>query len=167
MTRFSRSAPGKKLLHWKKACPGSKLGDIAPDGRGLGIYHSLSGKNRLEGISQVPGASLAPFLPQVLEKVIDSAPVGHPVPGEHESLGGNVRLQLRDQRWLFIPDGTNNVVWILDRASLGVVDYFGRLGKNAGQFYRLHNLAIDSRGNLYTTEVNVGQRLQKFDRIGG
>ena len=72
-----------------------------------------------------------------------------------------------DQRWLFIPDGTNNVVWILDRASLEVVDYFGRLGKNAGQFYRLHNLAIDSRGNLYTTEVNVGQRLQKFDRIGG
>ena len=72
-----------------------------------------------------------------------------------------------DQRWLFIPDGTNNVVWILDRVSLGVVDYFGRLGKNAGQFYRLHNLAIDSRGNLYTTEVNVGQRLQKFDRIGG
>ena len=71
-----------------------------------------------------------------------------------------------DQQWLFIPDGTNNVVWIVDRSSLEVVDYFGRLGKNAGQFYRLHNLAIDSRGNLYTTEVNVGQRLQKFDRIG-
>jgi DNA-binding beta-propeller fold protein YncE len=71
------------------------------------------------------------------------------------------------QRWLFIPDGTNNVVWIVERSTLEVVDYFGRLGKNAGQFYRLHNLAIDSRGNLYTTEVNVGQRLQKFDRIGG
>ena len=72
-----------------------------------------------------------------------------------------------DQRWLFIPDGTNNVVWILERETLEVQDYFGRLGKNAGQFYRLHNLAIDSRGNLYTTEVNVGQRLQKFDRVGG
>ena len=70
------------------------------------------------------------------------------------------------QRWLFVPDGTNNVVWILDRMSLTVVNHFGRLGKNAGQFYRLHNLAIDSRGNLYTTEVNVGQRLQKFDRVG-
>jgi DNA-binding beta-propeller fold protein YncE len=70
-----------------------------------------------------------------------------------------------DQRWLFVPDGTNNVVWILERASLEVVDSFGRLGKNAGQFYRLHNVAIDSTGNLYTTEVNVGQRLQKFDRI--
>ena len=72
-----------------------------------------------------------------------------------------------DQRWLFVPDGTNNVVWILDRMSLEVVDHFGRLGKNAGQFYILHNLAIDSRGNLYTTEVNVGQRFQKFDRVGG
>ena len=70
-----------------------------------------------------------------------------------------------EQRWLFVPDGTNNVVWVLDRLSLEVRDSFGRLGKNAGQFYRLHNLAIDSRGNLYTTEVNVGQRLQKFDRV--
>ena len=69
-----------------------------------------------------------------------------------------------DQRWLFIPDGTNNVVWILDRETLEVADRFGRMGKYAGQFYRLHNLAIDSRGNLYTTEVDVGQRLQKFER---
>ena len=71
------------------------------------------------------------------------------------------------QRWLFVPDGTNNVVWILDRESLEVQGRFGRLGKYAGQFYRLHNLAIDSRGNLYTTEVNVGQRIQKFDRMPG
>ena len=70
-----------------------------------------------------------------------------------------------EQRWLFVPDGTNNVVWILDRASLTVVDHFGRMGKYAGQFYRLHNLAVDSRGNLYTTEVNVGQRIQKFERL--
>ena len=83
------------------------------------------------------------------------------------SVSGVTLSQDDDQQWLFVPDGTNNVVWIVDRSSLEVVDYFGRLGKNAGQFYRLHNLAIDSRGNLYTTEVNVGQRLQKFDSIGG
>ena len=83
------------------------------------------------------------------------------------SVSGVTLSEDPDQRWLFIPDGTNNVVWILDRASLSVVDHVGRLGKNAGHFYRLHNLAIDSRGNLYTTEVNVGQRLQKFDRLGG
>ena len=83
------------------------------------------------------------------------------------SVSGVTLSQDGDQQWLFVPDGTNNVVWIVDRSSLEVVDYFGRLGKNAGQFYRLHNLAIDSRGNLYTTEVNVGERLQKFARIGG
>ena len=83
------------------------------------------------------------------------------------SVSGVTLSEDADQRWLFIPDGTNNVVWILERTTLEVVNYFGRLGKNAGQFYRLHNLAIDSRGNLYATEVNVGQRLQKFDRIGG
>lgn len=71
------------------------------------------------------------------------------------------------QRWLYVPDGTNNVIWILDRETLEVRDRFGRLGKYAGQFYRLHNLAIDSRGNLYTTEVNVGQRIQKFERMSG
>ncbi|MYD71425.1 MAG: hypothetical protein F4W89_11900 [Acidobacteria bacterium] len=71
------------------------------------------------------------------------------------------------QRWLFVPDGTNNVVWILERETLEVQGQFGRLGKYAGQFYRLHNLAIDSRGNLYTTEVNVGQRIQKFERMSG
>ena len=83
------------------------------------------------------------------------------------SVSGVTLSEDPEQRWLFIPDGTNNVVWILDRETLEVRDRFGRLGKMAGQFYRLHNLAIDSRGNLYTTEVNVGQRVQKFDRRGG
>ncbi len=69
------------------------------------------------------------------------------------------------QQWLFVPDGTNNVIWIVDRATLEVRYHVGRLGKRAGQFYRLHNVAVDSRGNLYTTEVNVGQRFQKFDRL--
>jgi DNA-binding beta-propeller fold protein YncE len=83
------------------------------------------------------------------------------------SVSGVVLSRDADQRWLFVADGTNNVVWILDRGSLTVVDHFGRLGKSAGQFYRLHNLDIDSRGNLYSTEVNAGQRIQKFARVGG
>ncbi len=70
-----------------------------------------------------------------------------------------------DQRWLYVPDGTNNVIWIVDRPTLEVRDHIGRMGKRAGHFYRLHNVAVDSRGNLYTTEVNVGQRFQKFERL--
>jgi hypothetical protein len=35
----------------------------------------------------------------------------------------------------------------------------------AGQFHVVHDIAVDSRGNLYTTEVNTGQRIQKFRRM--
>ena len=32
----------------------------------------------------------------------------------------------------------------------------------AGQFLVLHNIGIDSKGNLYTSEVGSGKRAQKF-----
>ena len=35
----------------------------------------------------------------------------------------------------------------------------------AGQFHVVHNIAVDRQGNVYTTEVNTGQRVQKFRRI--
>ena len=31
---------------------------------------------------------------------------------------------------------------------------FGRSGRSAGQFYWVHNLAVDSKSNIYTTEVD-------------
>lgn len=67
-----------------------------------------------------------------------------------------------EQRWLFVPDGTNYTVWILDRQTLEVRDRFGRQGRNAGHFQWVHNLAIDSQGNVYTTEVDTGKRIQRF-----
>ena len=39
---------------------------------------------------------------------------------------------------------------------------FGRPGRMAGEFKWVHNMAIDSKGNLYTTEVGTGRRVQKF-----
>jgi hypothetical protein len=68
----------------------------------------------------------------------------------------------REQRFLFVPDGCNNKVWILLRESLEVVGNFGRGGRQAGQFEWVHNLACDSRGDIHTTEVNTGKRIQKF-----
>ena len=43
-----------------------------------------------------------------------------------------------------------------------VVGAFGRNGRGAGEFHRLHNLAVDSRSNVFTTEVDTGKRPQKF-----
>jgi hypothetical protein len=30
----------------------------------------------------------------------------------------------------------------------------------------VHNLAVDSNGNIYTTEVDTGKRAQKFRYVG-
>ena len=66
------------------------------------------------------------------------------------------------QKHLFVPDGTNMYVWTLLRKSGEILDRFGRNGRNAGQFHWVHNVAVDSKGNLYTAEVDTGKRVQKF-----
>ena len=43
-----------------------------------------------------------------------------------------------------------------------VLGAFGRSGRQAGQFHWVHNLAVDSRGDVFTTEVGDGKRVQKF-----
>lgn len=66
------------------------------------------------------------------------------------------------QTYLYNPDGTNQVVWMFLRQELRILGTFGRGGRSAGQFHWLHNLAVDSRGNIYTAEVDTGKRAQKF-----
>ena len=70
------------------------------------------------------------------------------------------------QEFLFIPDGTNKKVWVLNRETLEVVYSWGRGGRAPGQFDWLHNLEFDSQGNIYTSEVQTGHRIQKFLRLG-
>ena len=53
-------------------------------------------------------------------------------------------------------------VWTLLRKTGEILDRFGRNGRNAGQFHWVHNLAVDSKGNIYTAEVDTGKRVQKF-----
>ena len=69
------------------------------------------------------------------------------------------------QAFLYMVDSVNNELRIIDRASHTVLGRVGRPGRWAGQFHAVHNIAIDSQGNLYTTEVNTGQRVQKFRRL--
>ena len=67
-----------------------------------------------------------------------------------------------DQTYIYIPDGTNHKVWILERDDLEIVGTFSRGGRFAGELGWVHNIAMDSRGNLYTTEVETGKRVQRF-----
>ncbi|MBI1873582.1 MAG: hypothetical protein HYS05_06810 [Acidobacteria bacterium] len=66
------------------------------------------------------------------------------------------------QRYLYVTDGINNRVYVLQRDTLEVLTSFGDGGRQPGQFYGVHSIAVDSKGNLYTTETWEGKRLQKF-----
>ena len=66
------------------------------------------------------------------------------------------------QKYLYVADGTNDKVWILDRDSGKTLGGFGRNGTYAGQFHWVNALAMDSKGNIYTGEVEENKRIQKF-----
>jgi len=66
------------------------------------------------------------------------------------------------QKYIYMSDGSNMKVHILDRSSLQTLTTFGDGGRGPGEFYAVHSIATDSKGNIYTTETYRGQRLQKF-----
>src|SRR5207344_1310614 len=66
------------------------------------------------------------------------------------------------QRFIYLADGTNEVVRVVLRDSLQEITNFGDGGRQPGQFYGVHSIATDSKGNIYTTETYEGKRLQKF-----
>jgi hypothetical protein len=66
------------------------------------------------------------------------------------------------QRFLYLADGANEHVYIMDRNSLEILSQFGTGGRQPGQFRGVHSIATDSKGNIYTTETYTGKRLQRF-----
>ena len=67
-----------------------------------------------------------------------------------------------EQRFIYMADGMNDRVRIILRENMQEITSFGDGGRQAGQFYGVHSVATDSKGNLYTTETWEGKRLQKF-----
>ena len=67
-----------------------------------------------------------------------------------------------EQRFMYVADGKNMRIYVMDRASLEILTRFGDGGRQPGQFFAVHSIATDSRGNLFTTETYEGKRLQKF-----
>jgi hypothetical protein len=63
-------------------------------------------------------------------------------------------------------DGTNEKVRIVLRETLQEIYNFGDGGRQPGQFFGVHSIATDSKGNVYTTETYEGKRVQKFVNKG-
>ncbi len=70
------------------------------------------------------------------------------------------------QTYLFLADGRNMKIRVLRRDTLEELTSFGDGGRQPGQFYAVHSIATDSKGNLYTTETYEGKRVQKFTYKG-
>jgi DNA-binding beta-propeller fold protein YncE len=66
------------------------------------------------------------------------------------------------QKYLYLADGENDKVHVILRDSLELLTSFGEGGRQPGEFYGVHSIATDSKGNIYTTETYRGQRVQKF-----
>ena len=67
-----------------------------------------------------------------------------------------------EQRYIFMADGQNERVRIVRRDTLEELTSFGDGGRMPGQFYGVHSIATDSKGNIYTTDTYEGKRVQKF-----
>ena len=72
----------------------------------------------------------------------------------------------RAQSFLFNADGENQHIWVFMRQTGQVLSKVGRGGRQAGEFTAVHSLAVDSKGNIYTGEVDAGMRLQKHTNLG-
>jgi hypothetical protein len=70
------------------------------------------------------------------------------------------------QSCLYVGDNTNQTIYVLNRANLEELGRLGHAGRMAGDFHWLHQLGVDSQGNIYTGEVDTGMRIQKFLRDG-
>jgi hypothetical protein len=66
------------------------------------------------------------------------------------------------QTYIYLADGRNMKVRIIRRDTLEELTNFGDGGRQPGQFFGVHSVATDSKGNLYTTETYEGKRIQKF-----
>jgi hypothetical protein len=71
-----------------------------------------------------------------------------------------------EQRFMYLADGQNMKVYVMDRESLDILYSFGDGGRQPGLFFAVHSIATDSQGNIYTTETYEGSRLQKFRYMG-
>jgi len=66
------------------------------------------------------------------------------------------------QKYMYVMNGRNEAVHILDHATGQILGSFGRPGHQLGDFIHGHTMAVDSKGNIYIAETDWGRRVQRF-----
>jgi DNA-binding beta-propeller fold protein YncE len=132
--------------------------NISKDGL---VYAADRGANRIH-VTTKEGKFVKEFILAPTTGV--PPPPSHPLvnTGKEGSAGGVGFSVDPQQRFLYISDLSNNMVWFLNRDDGKVVGTLGSMGQNGGQFFGLHMIAVDSKGVIYTGEVFNGERVQRF-----
>lgn len=73
-----------------------------------------------------------------------------------------VAISKPDEKYIYVPDGRNEKVWILERKTMEIVSSFGCAGHAGGCMTTPHSIATDPRGNIYIGETWEGKRVQRF-----
>ncbi len=66
------------------------------------------------------------------------------------------------QRYVFVADGHNKRIRVLQRDTLAEIGSIGDGGRQPGRFLAVGSIAVDSKGNIYTGEQHHGKRVQRF-----
>lgn len=69
------------------------------------------------------------------------------------------------QKYLYVMNGRNEQVHVIDHLSGEVLSSFGRPGHYPGDFTHGHTVAVDSDGNIYVAETATGRRVQRFNPV--
>jgi DNA-binding beta-propeller fold protein YncE len=167
------NAKGQYLRQWGSS--GMAPGQFSPIGGGhphcvvLGgdglVYACDRGNDRIQVFDKL--GNLQSIIP--LKPGTGYVPAPDGTPGR-QAVGSALDIAFspdKRQRYTLNVDTGNEVLWILDRnvrrdEAPRILGGFGSQGHNAGNFTLLHMIAVDSKGNLYTSETVDGRRLQKF-----
>ena len=71
------------------------------------------------------------------------------------------------QKYMYVMNGRNETIHVLDHESGKIVSTFGRPGHQPGSFTHGHTLAMDSTGSIYVAETDTGRRVQRFKPVTG
>jgi len=143
---------------------------IADDGkiyvcdRGNNRIQVFDGKDKNLGKACTNPDGVAGRCGYVAERMISAMSYTQPaMPGTAVSMNFSTD---KAQSCLYVGDNTNQTIYILNRSNLQELGRFGRNGRMTGEFNWLHQVSLDSKGNVYTAEVDQGKRIQKFLRYG-
>lgn len=68
----------------------------------------------------------------------------------------------REQKFMYIANGADNVIYIVDHLTGKVLSQFGRPGNQSGDFTDPHVIAVNSHGDIIVGEVPYGGKIQMW-----